>query len=301
MDIVHLMDFSALVRYGAFSRAAAARNVTQPAFSRRIKALEEWVGTPLFTRTNRGCSLTLAGERFHQDVDDLILRFLDLRDAALSASQEEVHILNIAATQTLAFVFFPAWIAKAGESTDIGLVQLNSGNLVICSRLLIDDQVQLLLCHIKDTSLAPFPADSFKSALIGHDALVLVSGIDETGNPYFKHEQSDTLPLLNYTTDSGIGRILEAHLRTSSKAAHFVSVFSSHLAASLLPLVKTGHGVAWLPLSLINYELEAGRLCRLLPLAEDIDLEVRLFRTAQPLTGVARNVWEYAANFDAGN
>jgi len=30
-----------------FSRAAEARHVTQPAFSRRIRALEDWVGTPL--------------------------------------------------------------------------------------------------------------------------------------------------------------------------------------------------------------------------------------------------------------
>ena len=50
MDLDWVRDFLALAEHRTFSRAAEARNVTQPAFSRRIRALEEWVGTPLFLR-----------------------------------------------------------------------------------------------------------------------------------------------------------------------------------------------------------------------------------------------------------
>ena len=53
MDLDWLKDFLALAELKSFSRAADARNVTQPAFSRRVRALEEWVGTRLFSRGPR--------------------------------------------------------------------------------------------------------------------------------------------------------------------------------------------------------------------------------------------------------
>ncbi|HEX2474430.1 MAG TPA: LysR family transcriptional regulator, partial [Lacipirellulaceae bacterium] len=61
MDLDWLKDFLALAEQGNFSRAADVRNVTQPAFSRRIRAMEDWIGVPLFVRGAQGTSLTPAG------------------------------------------------------------------------------------------------------------------------------------------------------------------------------------------------------------------------------------------------
>lgn len=51
MDIKWLEDFITLSRLQSFSRAAEERHVTQSAFSRRIQALETWVGVPLLDRS----------------------------------------------------------------------------------------------------------------------------------------------------------------------------------------------------------------------------------------------------------
>ncbi|RZA16369.1 MAG: LysR family transcriptional regulator, partial [Proteobacteria bacterium] len=40
MELVWLEDLSALAEYGSFVRAAEARHITQPAFSRRVRSLE---------------------------------------------------------------------------------------------------------------------------------------------------------------------------------------------------------------------------------------------------------------------
>ena len=55
-------DVLALLDEGNLSRAAARRNITQPAFSRRIRSFEDLVGIPLLDReTNRiGLHPTLA-------------------------------------------------------------------------------------------------------------------------------------------------------------------------------------------------------------------------------------------------
>ena len=57
MELNWLEDFLALAERRNFSRAAEARHVTQPAFSRRIRALEDWVGTPLVVRASQGVVL----------------------------------------------------------------------------------------------------------------------------------------------------------------------------------------------------------------------------------------------------
>ncbi|MCT7654667.1 LysR family transcriptional regulator [Oceanimonas sp. NS1] len=44
MELKWLKDFVALNEHGSFSKAAEARFVTQPAFSRRIRSLENWLG-----------------------------------------------------------------------------------------------------------------------------------------------------------------------------------------------------------------------------------------------------------------
>ena len=52
MELKWLEDFLSLARTGNFSRSAEERHVTQSAFSRRIQALELWLGVSLIDRSN---------------------------------------------------------------------------------------------------------------------------------------------------------------------------------------------------------------------------------------------------------
>ena len=66
MEIRWLEDFIVLAQTRHFSRAADAQNVSQPTFSRRIKLLEEEMGTTLINRQTLPLSLTPAGDEFLQ-------------------------------------------------------------------------------------------------------------------------------------------------------------------------------------------------------------------------------------------
>ncbi len=67
-----LRGFRAAARHLSFTRAAQELFVTQPAVSREIRTLEEQLGTPLFTRVNRGLRLTRAGEDLYRAVDEAL-------------------------------------------------------------------------------------------------------------------------------------------------------------------------------------------------------------------------------------
>ena len=50
MELALLEDFLALARERNFSRAAETRHISQPAFRRRVRLLEDWLQAPLLER-----------------------------------------------------------------------------------------------------------------------------------------------------------------------------------------------------------------------------------------------------------
>lgn len=60
-----LRAFCAAVELGGIGRAAQRLHLSQPAVSKRLKALEELVGTPLLKRSSQGVTMTPAGERLY--------------------------------------------------------------------------------------------------------------------------------------------------------------------------------------------------------------------------------------------
>ena len=67
---VALRAFEAAARHLSFTTAADELNVTQAAISHQVKALEQWLGVPLFRRLNRALLLTDAGQNYAPPLGD---------------------------------------------------------------------------------------------------------------------------------------------------------------------------------------------------------------------------------------
>ena len=67
-----LYDFLTLEKCRNFSQAAVSRNVSQPAFSRRIRALEQAIGVELFNRQVTPLQLSEQGKIFHSQIRHLL-------------------------------------------------------------------------------------------------------------------------------------------------------------------------------------------------------------------------------------
>ena len=95
-----LKAFEAAARLESFTEAAAELFVTHAAVSRHVRDLEEWLGTPLFTRTGRGVELTEAGRRF---VSRLTPLFDQLADATREAAAVGgVRVLKVSVEPSIA-------------------------------------------------------------------------------------------------------------------------------------------------------------------------------------------------------
>ncbi|WP_164937141.1 LysR substrate-binding domain-containing protein [Bradyrhizobium vignae] len=66
LNPLHVFDVTA--RLGSFTKAAEKMRVTQPAISRQIRTLENFLGVQLFERDRQGAKITPTGEQFHRQI-----------------------------------------------------------------------------------------------------------------------------------------------------------------------------------------------------------------------------------------
>lgn len=286
-------DFLALAETLNFSRAASFRAITQPAFGRRIKALEEWCGQPLVDRSSHRLRLTPAGELMQDAAGDLLRRIDRLQhDLGVEASRETALIF--AATQALSFSFFPSWIGDTGSGVAVHLL---ADNMRACETLMEAGRAQFLVCHLHPDMPLNLAATHYRSHAIGADRLVPVSAAKD-GKAAFRLD--GRTPLLQFDAQSGLGRILDATLGPQIARLDMSPVFTSHAAMALKSLMLDGKGVAWLPRSLLSQELSEGRCAVLADGRMDVDVTISLMRPAQRMPRIAETFWAAVKRRDAG-
>lgn len=289
MELVWLEDFAALAQTENFSRAATLRHISQPAFSRRIQALENWLGIPLFIRDAHRVSLTAAGQEFKVEAAALIRDIYRIRKNVMDTATKENATLLFAATHTISTTFFPRWISQhevLGAPNDI---YLTSDTLQTCEEAFIQGQVQFLLSYYHPSDV---PLQNYPHCLVGQDVLVPLCAPQNKGQPLWKLPGSSSHPvrLLRYSQASGLSRILENI--PSNKLFSQQSQFTSHLASVLFSLACEGKGIAWLPLSLAEQALKEKKLVRAGIPQWDVAIEIRLYRRLEKLHHAAENFWQ---------
>jgi DNA-binding transcriptional LysR family regulator len=90
-----LPAFLAAARLGSFSAAAVELGVTHAAISRRVFAVEQWIGLRLFERHARGASLTAAGENVARTAERSIASLIAIADDIRAANSSEMLRLSV--------------------------------------------------------------------------------------------------------------------------------------------------------------------------------------------------------------
>ena len=297
MDSSWLRDFLELAERGNFSRAAELRNITQPAFSRRIRLLEDWVGAELIDRRSHPVVLTEAGREFLPHATNLLAKYEEARQAARAASEQASATLHFATTQVLSLTFFPGWLRTILSRTKLGAINLTADSLSSCENVMLQGASQFLLCHYYREMPWRLTEDNFTSVLIEVDRLIPVSAALPNGKPMFMLDGpcDRTLPFLAYETSAGLGRIFRSVFDIDTLTPTLQPVATSHLAL-LIGLALEGRGIAWVPESVVKREEEAGTLVAAGSARWSIPMEIRLFRPLATLSPSAEEFWTIACN-----
>jgi LysR family transcriptional regulator, hypochlorite-specific transcription factor HypT len=267
METKWLEDFVSLAETRSFSRSALLRHVTQPAFSRRIQALEAWAGTALVDRSSYPTRLTPAGETLYAQSLEMLQALQSTRAMLRGHSAAGQDVIEFAAPHTLAFTFFPAWISSLREQFGPIKSRLNAMNVHDAVMLLVEGGCDLLIAYHHASQPLQLDAARYEMVTLGQEALAPYCKPDAEGEPMFKlpGHASRPLPYLGYAPAAYLGRVTDLILQRAAIPIHLERVYETDMAEGLKVMAMEGHGVAFLPYSAVKKELRARRLVNASP------------------------------------
>ena len=291
-------DFLALVEAGTFSRAALLRNVTQPAFSRRIQLLETWLGVELIDRRAQPLRLTPVAERYIPDFRALLHNIRQVRSRMQSENSGMARVI-LATQHSLTITRLPSLLAHITQNPKAQLdFSVYAENRDECVTMFMRDQVDLLLCMEEgDEPLSNLMPDAGRLH-VGSETLVPISAMGQDGMPLHRPQSTTVLKLLSYPPDSFLGRIMYKHcLGALLRRQRIETIHESVFLAGVKEMVLAGLGMAWLPESLIQRELQAGSLVVVQDGLESVTLELGLYRNPRATHPAALDrIWALLAD-----
>lgn len=301
MELKWLEDFLSLAETHSFSHAASLRHVTQPALSRRIRALEAWLGAELIDRSTYPTRLTAAGEAFRDEAAEILRRMLDARALVRGERASNANTLLFAVPHTLALTFFPRWLARLVAELGPLATRLVAGNVHDAVLALVEGHCDLLMCYHHPRHPVELDPQRYPMLELGRETMLPYAAADDRGAPRYMlpGTRSRPVPFLAYTPNAYLGRVVETVLQAAPQPCYLDRRYQTDMSEALKAMVLERHGVAWLPESAVVSEVAEGELALAAPpqLAHTWrgEMGIRIYRDSAHPRPIVTSVWEHLA------
>ncbi|WP_137928263.1 LysR substrate-binding domain-containing protein [Cupriavidus sp. 2SB] len=303
MHIRWLEDFVCLAQAGSLARAAELRNVTPPAFGRRMQALEVWAGAPLIDRSAFPVRLTAEGRQFLEAAQAALRTLDEARMSLRAAHRADASTITIATGKTLARSMVPAWLASLRHALRDDAVgagfrtRLSTHATHDALEMFSEGDADFLLCYSPHDLPVMLDDTRYMFHPVGVERLVCVAAADARGGPTFRLGQRTAMvPMIAYAETLTMGRMVNQEIARRKLAGKLDVIAVSDFAESVHEMVRQKMGLAWLPAKLIADDLHAGRLVRadVQGDAVDLALDIRLYRPRTQMRALAEVFWAAA-------
>ncbi|EIQ74245.1 hypochlorite stress DNA-binding transcriptional regulator HypT [Citrobacter sp. FDAARGOS_156] len=285
-----LYDFLTLEACRHFSLAAEERNISQPAFSRRIKALESAVGVQLFDRTTSPLQLTEEGKLFHSQTRSLLQQLECNLDELSGHNLLGVPNIKIAAAHSLSLTMLPRLVHSMAAWGEEFVWHVEAIDVVQAVNTLREGKSDFII-SFRDEDLMQSPFCGLK---VFESELYPVCAADAQGEALFDIYQPQ-VPILNYTSTSYMGRLVNRHLAEVGGISAR-TLFMSSMSELLKNMALDGHGIAWLPVWTIVNELRDKRLVCLQTPELMVPIQAYIYRMDTRLNKTAEHFWRILYN-----
>ncbi|MFO1327111.1 MAG: LysR substrate-binding domain-containing protein [Rubrivivax sp.] len=302
METKWLEDFISLAETRSFSRAAQLRHVTQPAFSRRIQALEAWAGIDLVDRSSYPTRLTPAGETFHAQALEVVGALQAARNLMRSHQAVGQDVIEFAVPHTLAFAFFPHWLGSLRPSFGAIKSRLVAFNVHDAVLRLTEGGCDLLIAYHHPSQPLQLSPDRYEMLSLGDETLAPYARPAPDGQPLLRLPgvPGARVPFLSYAPGAYMARMVDVILKQADPVPLLDTVYETDMAEGLKAMALEGHGLAFLPASSVRKELKGRRLVRATePGAYELTMDVRIYRerpeVARHTKPQAAALWDFLA------
>jgi DNA-binding transcriptional LysR family regulator len=298
MEIDQIETFLAVATFGGFHRAAEALNVSQPAVSARIKALEQSLGVTLFTRSRQGLTLSDAGKTLRPHAEQLLRTAARARQA-VHELQPGRGPLQIAAALSISVYFLPDVLKRFQRAYPDLTVTIRSGHSKEVLEMVLGEQAEIGLAR-------SLQHPEVETLSLRDDPLLLV--VHSTKGP--KHTRRARLaevanwPLIFFDRGSSDWTLTHGLFRRAGLVPNVALEVDTIETAKRM--AERGLGLAFLPQLAVGREIRSNRLSTIKildaePLGRSLDV---IHPRRRPLTPEARaflQVVSDAANEDASS
>jgi len=294
MELKWLDDYLALIETGTFSAAAEKRHVSQPAFSRRIQLLEEWLGVTLIDRSRKPLRFTPLATQHEAAFRSLATRIYEFR-ATLKSDATHKPGLVLAAQHSLAAAYLPTFLDELRALAPEQRFRIRSENRDEGVALLLRGHADILLTYETPQSASGVPPQLATPLVLGEDALVLVASAKLCASADFL-QRGFTLPLLCFPPESFFGQAVRIHALPELMHARLVEVqYVSEFSLGLREMALIHQGAAWLPRTLIAHDLQQGTL-RELSMGSAVPLTIVAYFARRSDEALQRLMAQFVAN-----
>ena len=263
MDMAWFDDVLVLLEERNMTRAAHRRNITQPAFSRRIRSFEDWLGVDVLDRQTNRIEISPALAANEDEIRALVARLRDLR-TKIAQYDPAASVLGIAAQHAAVVSTFPDMALRARRAFPGIRFRMRAGNFNECVTLFLRGDTSLLLGYEAER-VGPMPfGPGVRRGLWGRDYLVPVVGGALRYAVRENRSVPDETPAIVYPDDSFFGEVLRRSERPFGTADHSLNpLCQSAFSSGIRAMAVQGLGVGWLPFSMVHGEIESGALISL--------------------------------------
>ncbi len=292
MDLNWLRDFECLARTLSFTRASDERNITQSAFSRRIKALENWVGLPLVNRATYPVQLTEAGQQFLPVALTAISQLSETRQSLRDADRGDNRFIRFSVLHTISTNF----LAPRLDELQLQIPELRtsvvSDSLSTCCELLVEGAVDVMLCYYHHSVSPMIDEAAFVRKDLLTDRLIPVAATEPARANQWDLTRPDgpPIPHLAYERSSFLGMVVENTVQRQTLNAE--TIYVDGLVETIKRRLLKGGGFAWMPETAISAELAAGVL---VPIGDDpwcTTLTISALSNPATLDQTAHTLWD---------
>ena len=282
METKWLEDFITLAQTKNFSKAANLRCVTQPAFSRRIQALEGWLGCELIDRGSYPTRLSAQGEVFYEQAITMLEQIRQARTIVRGGSLQSRLPIRVVVPHTLACSKAPHWVsnlkAKLADRLPDLSFQLTASNVHDAVLYFTDGASDFLVCYHHSREPIELDPNKFEVRVLGTERLSPYSGVNAAGQTLYTLDALAPLPVpyLSYSKHAYLSKMTELAMDAGPLFLK-KSLFETDMSESLKSMCEAGLGVAWLPESAVA----TGSSLQKVPGPYVTDMEIRLYRRTQ--------------------
>ncbi|MEM8553072.1 MAG: LysR family transcriptional regulator [Pseudomonadota bacterium] len=288
-------DLIALARAPSLTAAAEQRHITQPAFLRRIRALEETLGVELAARNARPARPSGSLMRSLPHIEGLARSLAHLERELRGQEPQQPH-LTIAVIHTVAMVHIPQVMASLELALNGMSLEVQAGDRKDCSAAVMTGAASIAI-HLE----SPLHRQTLNPELVVQETIGTDWMRPYIGGPPARREalkqrligQSGAVPLITLCPDGALGEVLREEILHRSPIA-FRTVATSAFIPAVMSHCVAGNGIAWLPQTLASAEVAVGRLTPVdtlaaLPTAE---LQLNMLRARRKQSDLEKRAWQ---------